>query len=34
MNRFWGDNYYDAKKKVWKKDGYDEEGNALKRAFC
>jgi elongation factor 2 len=34
MERLWGDNYFNAKKKVWTKDGFDDEGKPLKRAFC
>jgi len=34
MNRLWGDNYYDAKAKTWKKDGYDKDGVVIPRAFC
>lgn len=33
MKKLWGDNYFDAATKKWKKDGYDEEGKPLKRAF-
>ena len=33
MKRFWGDNYYDAKAKVWRTDDRDKDGNQLKRAF-
>ena len=33
MKKFWGDNYYDAKAKVWRTEERDKEGNPLKRAF-
>lgn len=32
--KLWGDNYYDPKSKKWFKDAANEEGEALKRAFC
>lgn len=32
--RLWGDNFYDAKNKIWKKDAETEDGRVLKRAFC
>jgi len=31
--KFWGENYYDAKAKKWKKDNVSDEGKELKRAF-
>lgn len=34
MNRFWGDNYFDAKNKLWKTEGADKDGKALTRAFA
>jgi elongation factor 2 len=34
MEKLWGDNYFDAKGKVWKKEGIDKEGKPLKRTFC
>lgn len=34
MRRFWGDNYFDAKKKAWVKNPVDDDGKPLKRAFC
>lgn len=34
MARLWGDNYFDAKAKKWKKSAVSEEGKPLKRAFC
>ena len=34
FNKLWGDNYFDAKTKKWKKNNEDEDGNELKRAFC
>jgi len=33
MEKFWGDNYFDAKAKKWKKDETSEDGKILKRAF-
>jgi len=30
----WGDNYFDAKTKKWKKEAVNDEGKELKRAFC
>jgi elongation factor 2 len=33
MQKFWGDNYYDAKGKVWRTEERDKDGNPLKRAF-
>lgn len=32
--KLWGDNYYDAKSKVWRTEEFDKDGNTLKRAFC
>jgi elongation factor 2 len=34
MQRLWGDNYFDAKAKKWRKTPTSEEGKPLKRAFC
>ena len=34
MERFWGDNYFDAEGKKWVKDNESETGKHLKRAFC
>jgi len=34
MEKLWGDNYYDAAAKKWKKDPETDEGKPLKRAFC
>jgi len=34
MTRLWGENYFDAKAKKWKKSAVSEEGKPLKRAFC
>lgn len=34
MERLWGENYFDAKAKKWKKEAVDDEGKPLKRAFC
>jgi elongation factor 2 len=34
MTRLWGDNYFDAKAKKWKKGPTSEDGKPLKRAFC
>lgn len=31
--KFWGENFYDAKAKKWKKDSTSDEGKELKRAF-
>ena len=33
MKKFWGDNYYDAKAKVWRTEDRDKDGNQLKKAF-
>ena len=33
MKKLWGDNYYDAKNKVWRTEENDKDGNPLKRAF-
>ena len=33
MQKLWGDNFFDAKGKCWRKVGQDEEGKKLKRAF-
>jgi elongation factor 2 len=34
MEKLWGDNYFDAAKKVWKKEGLDENNKPIARAFC
>jgi len=34
MERLWGDNYFDATDKKWKKSEEGAEGKTLKRAFC
>lgn len=31
--KLWGDNYFDAKSKKWKKEAVNDEGKELKRAF-
>ena len=33
MKKLWGDNYFDAKNKVWRSEDSDKDGNPLKRAF-
>lgn len=33
MNKFWGDNFYDASQKKWTKEDRDSEGKLLKRGF-
>jgi len=33
MEKLWGDNYFDAKAKKWKKDAVSDDGKPLKRAF-
>lgn len=33
MKKLWGDNFYDAKNKVWRSENYDKKGKPLKRAF-
>ena len=33
MKKLWGDNYFDAKNKMWRTEENDKEGNPLKRAF-
>ncbi|KAM3136003.1 hypothetical protein pb186bvf_011808 [Paramecium bursaria] len=33
QERFWGDNYFDAEGKCWRKDSTSESGKQLKRAF-
>ncbi len=33
MKKLWGDNYFDAKNKVWRTEEADKDGNPLKRAF-
>ena len=32
-NKLWGDNYFDAKNKVWRSENFDKDGKKLKRAF-
>jgi elongation factor 2 len=32
--RLWGDNFFDAKSKKWKKKGVGDDGSELRRAFC
>jgi len=34
MEKLWGDNYYDAEGKKWKKNENADNGKTLKRAFC
>lgn len=34
MHKLWGDNFYDAKAKVWRTSNIDKDGNNLSRAFC
>jgi elongation factor 2 len=34
MERLWGDNFFDAKAKKWKKTAQAEDGSNLPRAFC
>jgi elongation factor 2 len=34
MQRLWGENYFDAKAKKWKKSAVGDDGKPLKRAFC
>jgi elongation factor 2 len=34
MERLWGDNYFDAVDKKWKKSENGADGKPLKRAFC
>jgi len=34
MQRLWGENYFDAKAKKWKKQAVGDDGKPLKRAFC
>jgi len=33
MDKFWGDNFFDAKTKKWTKDDKDADGVLLKRGF-
>lgn len=33
MQKLWGDNFFDAKNKVWRSENYDKNGKPLKRAF-
>ncbi|KAL6064483.1 translation elongation factor 2 [Balamuthia mandrillaris] len=34
MSKLWGDNFFDAKAKKWKKQPVSDDGKPLKRAFC
>lgn len=34
MERLWGDNFFDAKAKKWKKTSTADDGSTLQRAFC
>ena len=34
MEKFWGDNYFDAKDKKWRTDGETEDGRSLRRCFA
>lgn len=34
MDRLWGDNFFDAKGKKWKKNNQADDGSVLPRAFC
>ena len=34
MQKFWGDNFFDAASKKWKTDGENESGTSLRRAFA
>jgi elongation factor 2 len=34
MKKLWGDNYFDAKAKVWKTNSTGSDGKTLERAFC
>ena len=34
MEKFWGDNYFDAKEKKWRTDGETEDGRSLRRCFA
>lgn len=33
MKKLWGDNFFDAKNKVWRSEDYNKDGKKLKRAF-
>lgn len=33
MQKLWGDNFFDAKGKVWRSEPYSKDGSALPRAF-
>lgn len=33
MKKLWGDNYFDAPKKLWRTENYDADGKTLTRAF-
>lgn len=32
--KLWGDNFWDAKNKVWRSENYDKDGLPIQRAFC
>lgn len=34
MQKLWGDNFFDAGAKKWKKQNLGEDGSKLKRAYC
>lgn len=34
MEKLWGDNFFDAKAKKWRKRGVDDNGKPLQRGFC
>jgi len=34
QEKFWGDNFYDAEAKKWRKENTNENGKTIKRAFC
>lgn len=33
MDKLWGDNFFDAKNKLWRSESYDKDGKPLTRAF-
>lgn len=33
MDKLWGDNFFDAKNKLWRSESYDKDGKPLIRAF-
>lgn len=33
MEKLWGDNFFDAKNKMWRSEAYDKNGKPLTRAF-